>query len=239
MWPRGSQFEYRAWPSERMPHIEALHYICGIGVAEIRTDTYIVSPSRSQWLMIVRGGTHFEIKVKTGVHGTVTAWQRPLRTTFPLRRGVVSLLQDAFPMARLPNKILAPVDLISWLGSHASICTVSKRMARFNDGHCIAELTQIETNKRRVETFCLRARRPQPILETLEMIPGPRLPNLDYGAWMACSAASTQPAPLAIAAPLPPVCREPDPLPDSPRSLIFMPGGMSGNFCGSAPTMYG
>lgn len=188
-----------------MPHIEALHHICGLGIAEIRTDTYILSTNRRDWLIIIRGGTRFEIKVKTGMQELVSAWQTPVRTSFPLPRSVVRMLQDAFPNAELPRKISAPVDLISWLGPNASVCTVSKRMVRFRDDECTAELAQVDIKGRRTETFCLRARRPRPVLETLAMMPGPPLPNLDYGAWI--QRRITGPLPAPVPAPAPPVAQ--------------------------------
>ncbi|MFN3312323.1 MAG: hypothetical protein ACK46Q_02490 [Hyphomonas sp.] len=189
-------YEYRAWPSTRMPHYEALHNMFGLGVAEIRIDTYILSPSHPDWLIIFRGGTQIDIKVRAGLEDPLSAWKTPVKSVLPLRRSVVRTLQDAFPTSELPHRVSAPVDLISWLGEHAEIFTVSKRMVKFQRNRCTAELSQVESGGRRAETFCLRANRSEHVMATLKTIPGPRLPNLDYGAWLQGRAVS--PAPLPI-----------------------------------------
>ncbi len=194
MLSRETLFEYRAWPSEKMPHIEALHHLFGRGVSDIRTDTYILSPHRPEWLMIVRGGTHFEIRVRTAVQDPVSVWTTPIRSAFPLPRHVVLTLQQAFPRSQLPRQICEPVDLLSWLGPSASICTLSQRMVHFYDGDCMAELTQLNTEGRRMETFCLSAKRYEPLVDILKMIPGPRLPNRDYGTWIQHRTGQGQPA---------------------------------------------
>ncbi len=195
MMPRDTLFEYRAWPTAGMPHIEALHTLFGLGVAEMRIDTYILAPSRPKWLMILRGGNQFEIKMKTGVHEPVSAWTTLMQSAFPLRRSVVRALQEAFPDAKLPNRIAAPVDLLSWLVQSASICTVSKRMVQFERGNCTAELSQIEAHGQRAETFCLTAKRYEPVVDILGMLPGLRLPNLDYGSWLHRQVLGAAPAP--------------------------------------------
>ncbi|MDP3460413.1 MAG: hypothetical protein Q8S09_14180 [Hyphomonas sp.] len=202
MMPRTPLYEYRAWPSGGMPHVAAVHHIFGLGVAEIRTDTYVVLPKHSQCLMIVRGGTQFELKVKTGVQAPVSTWKTPMRSPFPLRRSVVRMLQEVFPTSELPHRISAPVDLISWLGRDASIFTVSKRMVHFQSAGCTAELTQVDTHGYRAETFCLTAKRYDTVVETLGMIPGPRLPNLDYGSWLQRRILGTSPTPVPQIAPI-------------------------------------
>lgn len=193
----GTQFEYRAWPSDGMPHVEALHHMFGIGVAEIRTDTYVLSANRPEWLMILRGGTQVEIKVKIGEQDPVSTWKILLKSDFPLRRSVVRTLQEAFPTAELPDRISVPGDLLSWVGQDASICAVSKRMVHFHRGNCTAVLAQAETGGCCAETFCLTAKRYEPLVAALEMIPGPRLPNLHYGSWLQRSVLGTSPAPVA------------------------------------------
>lgn len=205
MMPRRTQFQYRAWPSKGMPHVEALHHMFGLGVAEIRIDTHILSPNHPHWQMILRGGTQFEIKVRDGIHGEVSAWTTVMQSAFPLRHNVVCALQEAFPAAQLPSRISAPADLISWLGGCASICTVSKRMVHFKGVRGTAELTQVDTLGRRVETFCLKASRLEAIVQTLDVIPGPRLPDTDYGSWLARRIPPVQATPPILAAPVLPV----------------------------------
>lgn len=195
---RGPLFEYRAWPSRGMHHSEALHHMLGYGVSEIRVDTYILSPSRAHWLMIVRGGTQFEIKVKTGVQEFAAAWETPIRTEFPLRQNVVRMLQDAFPISELPDRISAPADLISWLGGYASIYMVRKRMVHFVSGGCKVELAQVQTHGRQAETFCLKAKRYGSVAAALAMIPGPRLPNVDYGPWLKRQVLGAPPPAMAL-----------------------------------------
>ena len=196
MIPRRKQFEYRAWPSGGMPHVEALYHIFGPGVAEIRTDTYILSPSRPEWLMVVRGGTRFEIRVKIGEQEPVSAWKNLLKSDFPLRRSLVRTIQGAFPTAELPDRISAPGDLLSWVGQDASILDVSKRLVHFERGNCAAVLAQVETHGCSAETFCLKAKRYEPLIAALEMMPGPRLPNLHYGSWLQRSVLGMPPAPI-------------------------------------------
>lgn len=202
MMPRMTLYEYRAWPSGGMPHLEILHHIFGLGVSEIRTDTYILVPDYPQCILTICGGLQFEIKVKTGVQGPVSAWRTPMRSAFPLRRSVVRTLREAFPASELPNRISAPVDLLSWLGHDASIFTVSKRMVTFQSGDCTVELTQVDTHGHRAETFCLTAKRYEPVVETLGMLPGPRLPNLDFGTWLQRRIQRTSRAPAAQIAPM-------------------------------------
>jgi len=197
MMPCSTQFEYRAWPSEGMPHVEALHHMFGIGVAEIRTDTYVLSANRPEWLMIMRGGTRIEIKVKIGEQDPVSAWKILLKSDFPLGRSLVRMLQETFPTAELPDRISAPGDLLSWVGQDASICAVSKRIVQFQRGNCTAVLAQVETDGCCAETFCLTAKRYEPLVAALEMIPGPRLPNLHYGSWLQRRVLGIPPAPVA------------------------------------------
>lgn len=187
----------------------------GQGVAEIRTDTYIVLPKHPECLMIVRGGTLFEIKVKTGVQAPVSAWATQMRSAFPLRRSVVRMLQEAFPASELPNCIAAPVDLISWLGHDASVFTVGKRLVTFQGDGCTAQLTQVDTHGHRADTFCLTGKRYDTVVETLGSIPAPRLPNLDYGAWLQRRILGILPAPVAQIAPftlLPSKVEKPEPV---------------------------
>lgn len=197
MTTRDTFFEYRAWPAAGTQHFEALHLAFGLGVSEIRTDTYIVLPDYPQCFMIIRGGTHFEIKLKTTAQETVSFWRTLSKSIFPLRRSVVRTLQAAFPTVDLPDRIRAPVDLISWLGGAASVFTVSKRMVRFQRGRCTVELTQLNTLGYGAETFSVTARRSESVAATLELIAGPRLANMDYGTWLTRRFLSRPVAPIA------------------------------------------
>lgn len=177
-------FEYRAWPSQEMPHIEALHHLFGLGVSEIRTDTYIFSPTRPSWLIVLHGGTVCEILEKTGEDGSLSAWVVVAHSEFPLRRSLVRALQEAFPMAQLPQRILVPGDVISWLDRDAAMFTVSKRTVQFQKEGCVAEFTEVDAHGRRAQTFSLTSKRQDIVLDALAMLPTPRLPNRDYGAWL-------------------------------------------------------
>lgn len=184
MLPQARMYEYRGWPSERAPHAETLHHLFGVGVAEIRTDTYILAPRLPHLLMIIRGGTRFEIKEKIGDHEPAAAWTLRSACAFPLRRNVVNFLQGVFPHSRLPSRIFAPVDLISWVGDEAFVWNVSKRMVQFHDATCTAELAVVNAHGRRAETFSVKAKRYEAVSEILRRLPAHRLPNLDYGAWL-------------------------------------------------------
>jgi len=181
---RTTLFEYRAWPSQEMPHIEALHHLFGLGVSEIRTDTYIFSPTRPSWLIVLHGATACEILQKTGEDGPLSAWVVLTHSEYPLRRSLVRALQGAFPMAQLPQRILVPGDVISWLDREAVTFTVSKRTVQFQREGCVAEFTEIDAHGRRAQTFSLTSKRADTVLDALAMLPTPRLPNLDYGAWL-------------------------------------------------------
>lgn len=182
--PRTTLFEYRAWPSQEMPHIEALHHLFGLGVSEIRTDTYIFSSIRPHWQIVLHGGTEIEILEKIGEDDALSSWKVLAHSEFPLRRNVVRLLQEAFPMAQLPQRILVPGDVISWLDRDAVTFTVSKRTVQFQREGCVAEFTEVDAHGRRAETFSLTSKRADIINEALALLPNPRLPNLDYGAWL-------------------------------------------------------
>ncbi len=196
MMPDNLSYEYRARPSPRMPHCEALHHMFGLGVAEIRIDTYILPPRHPEWLIIFRGGTQIEIKVRTGLDDPLPAWETAVKSALPLRRKIVRTLQEAFANSELPRHVSAPVDLISWLGEHSEIFTVSKRMVTFERNRCTAELSQVESGGRRAETFCLRARRSASVMARLRTIPGPRLQNLHYGAWLQGRTLVARPSPV-------------------------------------------
>lgn len=182
--PRTSLYEYRAWPSEEMPHIEALHHLFGLGVAEIRTDTYLFSPSRPNWLIVLHGVAEVEILEKTGEDGLLTAWKVIARSEFPLRRGLVRHLQEAFPEADLSHRILVPGDLISWLDADTEMFTAHKRTVQFQREGCVAEFSQVEVDGRRAETFSLISKRADTVTEALDFLPAPRLENTDYGSWL-------------------------------------------------------
>lgn len=184
MLPQARMYEYRGWPSERAPHAETLHHLFGVGVAEIRTDTYILAARLPHLLMVIRGGTRFEIKEKIGDHEPAAAWILRGACAFPLRRNVVNFLQGVFPHSRLPSRIFAPVDLISWVGDEAFVWNVSKRMVQFHDAACTAELAVVNAHGRRAETFSVKAKRYEAVSEILRLLPAHRLPNLDYGAWL-------------------------------------------------------
>ncbi|MFN3608804.1 MAG: hypothetical protein ACK4Y9_07055 [Hyphomonas sp.] len=181
---RTTLYEYRAWPSEEMPHIEALHHLFGLGVSEIRTDTYIFSSIRPHWLIVLHGGTEFEILEKTGEDAPLSSWKVVAHSEFPLRRNLVRALQEAFPMAQLPQRILVPGDVISWLDRDAAMFTVSKRTVQFQREGCVAEFTEVDAHGRRAQTFSLTSKRSDIILEALDLLPAPRLPNIDYGTWL-------------------------------------------------------
>lgn len=182
--PRTSLYEYRAWPSEEMPHIEALHHLFGLGVAEIRTDTYLFSPARPNWLIVLHGVAAVEILGKTGEDGLLTVWKVIARSEFPLRRGLVRHLQEAFPQADLSHRILVPGDLISWLDADTEMFTVNKRTVQFQREGCVAEFSQVEVDGRRAETFSLISKRADTVTEALDFLPAPRLENTDYGSWL-------------------------------------------------------
>lgn len=177
-------FEYRAWPSQDMPHLEVLHHLFGLGISEIRTDTYIFSSIRPQWLIVLHGSSEIEILERTGEEGPLSTWKVLGNSEFPLRRGFLRLLQEAFPMAQLPQRILVPGDVISWLGRNVATYTVAKRTVQFQREGCVAEITEVDALGRRAETFSLTAKRPGIVLDALAMLPTPRLPNLDYVAWL-------------------------------------------------------
>lgn len=184
MLPQTQMFEYRAWPSERTPHAETLHHLFGVGLAEIRTDTYLLTPRLPRMVMVVRGGTHLEIKEKISDLEPAAAWIVRGVCAFPLRRSVVKLLQSVFPDSKLPARISAPVDLISWVGNDAFVWNVSKRIVQFNHADCTAELAVVNAHGRRAETFCVKAKQHETVSEILRLMPAHRLPNLDYGAWL-------------------------------------------------------
>lgn len=182
--PRTSLYEYRAWPSEGMPHIEALHHLFGLGVAEIRTDTYLFSAARPNWLIVLHGAAALEILEKTGEDGLLSAWKVIARSEFPLRRGIVRHLQEAFPAADLSHRILVPGDLISWLDADTEMFTAHKRAVQFQREGCVAEFSQVEADGRRAETFSLLSKRADTVIEALDCLPAPRLENVDYGSWL-------------------------------------------------------
>ena len=181
---RTTLFEYRAWPSEGMPHIEALHHMFGLGIAEIRTDTYIFSPARPDWLIMMHGAEELEIHEKTGEEGSLSVWKVMARSEFPARRSFVRTLQDALPGAQLSHRIMVPADIISWLDRDVRTFTVSKRTVQFNRDGCVAEFSQVDANGRRAETFSLISKRPEIVSEALDLLPSPRLPNVDFGSWL-------------------------------------------------------
>lgn len=203
--PRTTLFEYRAWPSEGMPHIEALHHMFGLGVAEIRTDTYIFSAARPQWMIVLRGATEIEILEKTGEDAPLSVWKTVAHSAFPLRRGIVRTLLEAFPGADLSHRILAPGDIISWLDRDTVMFTVAKRTVQFQREGCIAEFSQVEAHGRREETFSLLSKRPEIVMEALALLPSPRFANCDYGSWLHERPWNSQPVEKAKAftAPMP------------------------------------
>lgn len=182
--PRTSFFEYRAWPAEGQPHIEALHCLFGVGMAEIRTDTYIFSAARPQWIIVVHGGTEIEILEATESDALLSGWRVLAHSEFPLRRNVIRTLQEAFPQAQLSSRIILPGDVMSCLNGGAEIFTVCKRTVQLHREGCIAEFTQVDADGRRAETFSLTSKRADTVMDALAMLPAPRLPNLDYRPWL-------------------------------------------------------
>ena len=182
---RSAFFEYRAWPSDGLPHIETLHHLFGLGVAEIRTDTYIFSAHRPRWMIILRGGENFEILEKDGEDGPLSVWKQVAQSGFPLRRSVVKLLLQAFPDADLSHRIYVPGDVISWLDRDTLMFTVSTRSVKFERGSYYAEFSHVEADSRRAETFSISSRRAEFVMdEVLPLLPLPRLSNLDYASWL-------------------------------------------------------
>ncbi|MFN4023272.1 MAG: hypothetical protein ACK4MQ_00440 [Hyphomonas sp.] len=184
---RNTIFDYRAWPAEGLPHVAALHCLFGVGMAEIRTDTYIFSPARPDWQIILHGGTEIEIHEKAEADAPLSGWRVLAHSEFPLRRSVVRTLQEAFPAAQLSRRIVLPGDVISCLDSDAEIFTVCKRTVQFHRDGCVAEVTQFDADDRRAETFSLTSKRADTVMDALAMLPAPRLPNMDYGAWLKTS----------------------------------------------------
>lgn len=182
--PRPTLFEYRAWPSVGLPHIEALHCLFGVGLAEIRTDTYIFSATCPNWVILLHGVWEIEILEKTGAEGPLSAWRVLAHSEFPLRRSLVRTLQEAFPAAQLSHRIQLPGDLISCLDGDAEIFTVCKRTVQLQRDGCLAEFTLVDTDGRRAETFSLTSRRSETVMDALARLPSPRLPNLDISEWL-------------------------------------------------------
>lgn len=203
--PRTTLFEYRAWPEEGMAHLEAVHHLFGLGVAEMRTDTYIFSPHRPQWMIVLRGSANLEILEKAGEDGPLSVWKSIAESPFPLRRNVVRTLMEAFPGVDLSHKILVPGDIISWLDLDTPMFTVSNRTVHFQQEGCIAEISQIETEDRRAQTFSLISKRPEIVMDALGMLPAPRLQNVDYGSWLAGRPWNTQELEVArsVTSPMP------------------------------------
>lgn len=167
-----------------MPHIAALHHMFGLGVAEMRTDTYLLAHQRPDWLMVVSGASHFEIRLKAAMELPLSVWTVLMKSSFPLPHSVIRTLQATFPAAELPNRIASPADLLSWVKREAHICTVSKRMVTFRRADFTAELSYIETLGWNGDTFCLTSKRYETVADVLGKIPAMRLPNLDYGSWL-------------------------------------------------------
>lgn len=183
---RETMFEYRGWPEDASPYCRALRDLFGFGVAEFSTDTYILSPVRPLWVLVISAGAQLELHVRTGVQWPVSAWRMPLASAFPLRSGVTRTLQEAFPGAELPDRILTAHDLRICLRGHAFICTVTKRIVRLRRGNCNAEITEIDADGYQAENFAITAKHYAPVAHTIAAMPQPRLPNLDYGAWLQC-----------------------------------------------------
>lgn len=182
--PRTNLYTYRAWPSAGLPHIEALHHMFGLGVAEIRIDTYIYSKACPNWLIVLHGAGSVEIREKVGEDAPLSAWKVLAASQFPLRHNAVKKLQQAFPDAQLSHKMTVPGDLISWLAHDTVMFTVSKRLVQFVREGCAAEFSQIETCGRRAETFSLTSKRYDTVMSALSLLPAPRLPNMDDSSWL-------------------------------------------------------
>lgn len=182
---RSTVFEYRAWPSDGLPHIETLHHLFGLGVAEIRTDTYIFSAQRPNWMIVLRGSEDLEILEKNGEDGPLSVWKPVAQSAFPIRRSVIKILLQAFPDVDLSHRIYVPGDIISWLDRDTVMFTVTARTVKFQRDACCAEFSHIEAHDRRAETFSVTAKRAETILdEVVPLLPLPRLSNLDYGSWL-------------------------------------------------------
>jgi hypothetical protein len=199
MAPRATLFEYRAWPEDASPYNSALRGIFGYGVSDFTTDTYILHPSRPLWVIIIRGGAYLELKVRTGVQWPVSAWRSPLVSPFPLRPGIARTLQAAFPRADLPERNLTAEVLRARLRPHVFMCTVSKRIVRLRRGNCSAEMTQVDAEGYRADNFALTGKQCAPVAQMLAALPQPRLPNLDYGAWLQCRVLGRPPVALISA----------------------------------------
>lgn len=198
--PHSTLFEYRAWPAEEMPHAEILHHLFGLGVAEARTDTYIFSSDRPQWMIVLHGGMELEILEKEGEVEPLSVWKTVARSAFPLRRGLVKTLMQAFPDADLAHRIVVPGDLISWLDRDTVMFTVSKRTVKFQRDACVAEISEVEAHGRRAETFSVSSKRADVVMEVLGLLPYPRLANMDYGSWLQECAWNAQPIEAAKSA---------------------------------------
>ena len=107
---------------------------------------------------------------------------------------------SAWSRALVAETRLAPADLISWLGASASVCTLSKPMVHFQRARGTVELTHVDIRGCRAETFCLRANRHELLTDSLGMIPGPRLPDMDYGSWLQGRVVPPLPLPAAAIA---------------------------------------
>lgn len=183
----GRLYEYRAWPEE----VEAM----GLAISgsfrpvqtEQRTDDYLlpVKPSGGSYLPKIRGGRKFEVKQCLGTRSGIEIWRRVVSQKFPLDPGLRALLASIYPGIVIPRRALeTPGRLVLALAPHAFLCRVRKSRQLYRKGPCKGEVTRIEAFGTPAVTIALECSKPGPVLELLDQVPNPELPNVNYGEWL-------------------------------------------------------
>ena len=180
-------YEYRIWPDGADGFEDALRRSFSVVGRERRTDDYLlpIQMSSAAFLPKIRGGKKFEIKQRIRSDSSGEIWRRIVSEKFPLDPALQPVLEGVYGGAAVPARCLeTPGRLLAALAPHVFVCRVSKNRTRLRSGACKGEITTAEVFGKEALTIALECRKPAPVAEFLQDVPGPLPPNTDYGAWL-------------------------------------------------------
>jgi exopolyphosphatase/guanosine-5'-triphosphate,3'-diphosphate pyrophosphatase len=111
-------------------------------------------------------------------------WAPLLKAPFPLAPDVVSAVAGALGVPEPPPVSYSLAALLADVvapNPHLRAVEVRKRRTRFQLGGCLAELTDVDTDRYRVRTLAVEAEDPQRVVGTLRELGLSTRPNLHFG----------------------------------------------------------
>lgn len=190
------RYEFRCWPEDRAEDLLArLHAGWQRLERDRRNDLYLLPDTESApWLIKLRDGRLFDIKVLRGTDDRLELWQPALQAAFPLSDAVAEEVTALFavPPSREASLRQSAAHLTAVLaqGGVHRLMPVAKRRQHFRIGSCYAEFASIQLAGAEMISLCVESVEAERVRAACAALDLGGYANSNYGAMLRAAQSS-------------------------------------------------